>query len=278
MATKTFQGTWITESGSMIYRVVPKCACSTIGQIMYYSDHGKFFDGDIHDAKDGILKWGQEENRDAIRSAVLKNACVRFTCVRNPFTRVLSSFFDKIAGLQRNGKKYRGKQLQAILDKYKIDVGHPDENFQFDQIEMFRRFLLLAHDTMIAKTPIKADIHWASISGHMARFVRNGGSYDYIFPAEAFNAGMQIVLDRSKTPYPIDLDAVPRFNESSGHGPVRAHPVPDFFDDVSMHRVWKIYKNDFRLFGYSFENPGIQAPVSEIDVEQVNKKLSKGEG
>ena len=41
----------MTESESVVYRVVPKCACSTIGQIMYYSDHGAFFDGDIHDAK-----------------------------------------------------------------------------------------------------------------------------------------------------------------------------------------------------------------------------------
>ena len=45
-----FPGTWMTESESVVYRVVPKCACSTIGQIMYYSDHGTFFDGDIHDA------------------------------------------------------------------------------------------------------------------------------------------------------------------------------------------------------------------------------------
>ena len=40
-----FPGTWMTESESVVYRVVPKCACSTIGQIMYYSDHGAFFDG-----------------------------------------------------------------------------------------------------------------------------------------------------------------------------------------------------------------------------------------
>ena len=47
-----FPGVWMTESESVAYRVVPKCACSTIGQIMYYSDHGTFFDGDIHDAKE----------------------------------------------------------------------------------------------------------------------------------------------------------------------------------------------------------------------------------
>ena len=38
-----FPGTWMTESESVVYRVVPKCACSTIGQIMFYSDHGEFY-------------------------------------------------------------------------------------------------------------------------------------------------------------------------------------------------------------------------------------------
>ncbi|MCX7671971.1 MAG: sulfotransferase family protein, partial [Anaerolineae bacterium] len=52
-----FPGTWMTESESMIYRVVPKCACSTIGQIMYFSDNGRFFDGDIHDSTSGLHKW-----------------------------------------------------------------------------------------------------------------------------------------------------------------------------------------------------------------------------
>jgi hypothetical protein len=56
-AAMGFPGTWMTTSESVVYRVVPKCACSTIGQIMYYSDNGAFFDGDIHDAKDGMHKW-----------------------------------------------------------------------------------------------------------------------------------------------------------------------------------------------------------------------------
>ena len=58
-----FPGTWMTESESVVYRVVPKCACSTIGQIMYYSDHGVFFDGDIHDATGGMHKWAIEASQ-----------------------------------------------------------------------------------------------------------------------------------------------------------------------------------------------------------------------
>jgi hypothetical protein len=102
-----FPGTWMTESESVVYRVVPKCACSTIGQIMFYSDHGRFFDGDIHDSKDGLHKWGQEDSKALITQNVQAHKSYSFTCVRNPYTRILSSFFDKICGIQRNGRRYR---------------------------------------------------------------------------------------------------------------------------------------------------------------------------
>ena len=65
-----FPGTWMTESQSMVYRVVPKCACSTIGQIMFYSDHGKFFDGDIHDATAGMHKWAIDGSQSLIEQNV----------------------------------------------------------------------------------------------------------------------------------------------------------------------------------------------------------------
>ena len=61
----------MTESESVVYRVVPKCACSTIGQIMYFSDHGDFYDGDIHDAEGGIHKWALEASQEKL----LKMSC-----------------------------------------------------------------------------------------------------------------------------------------------------------------------------------------------------------
>ncbi len=89
----------MTTSESMVYRVVPKCVCSTIGQIMYYSDHGEFFDGDIHDAKERIHKWALDGSQQAIIDNVTSRKSYAFTCVRNPYTRILSSFFDKICGI-----------------------------------------------------------------------------------------------------------------------------------------------------------------------------------
>ncbi|MBW7921551.1 MAG: sulfotransferase family protein [Rubellimicrobium sp.] len=274
-----FPGTWMTESGSMIYRVVPKCACSTIGQIMFWSDHGRFFDGDIHDSTEGLHKWVQEDSQPAITAAVAARKAPVFTCVRNPYTRILSSFFDKIAGIQRNGRRYRGNLVPMLVKRYGVDVGSPEDGFEFDQIRSFRRFLLFARDTIRFRKPMDPDIHWSAMSGHVGTFITNGGRYDHIFWTEDFNRGMGEVLALvGETPHPVDLATIPRFNESEGHGPKRAHPVEDYFDDLSRHLMWEIYKKDFQLFRYDFDNPGNKMPTGGIDLEEVHRKLGKQGG
>ena len=270
-----FPGVWMTESESMIYRVVPKCACSTIGQIMYYSDHGRFFDGDIHDATEGLHKWSQDHSQGPIERAVQSHDALTFTCVRNPYARILSSFFDKIAGIQRNGRRYRGNLVPQLVQRYGIDVGSPENGFQFDQIASFRRFLLFARDTIRFRKPMEPDIHWSAMSGHISTFIVNGGRYDRIFFTETFNEGMTRVLAESDTRVALDLAEVPRFNESEGHGPKRAHKVSDYFDDLSRHLIWEIYKDDFQLFRYDFDNPDNKMPLSEVDLDEVHAKLGR---
>ena len=73
----------------------------------------------------------------------------------------------------------------------------------------------------------------------------------------------------------LNLKKIPRFNESEGHGPKRAHPIEDYFDDLSMHLVYEIYKRDFNLFKYDFENPGNKMPMGEIDLAEVHAKLGE---
>ena len=268
-----FPGTWMTESGSVVYRVVPKCACSSIGQILHYSDHGRYFDGDIHDAEDGIGKWSIEASQGAIVRAARDPATYTFTCVRNPYTRILSSFFDKIAGIQRNGGRYRGNLQANLKARYGVEVGSPEDGFDFDQITSFRRFLLFARDTIRFRR-IEEDIHWTPVKDHVETLIHNGGHYDKIVWTERFNDGMRDVLAAIDSPVAVDIDAVPRFNESEGHGPKRLHPVEDYFDDLSRHLVWEIYRDDFTLFGYDFDDPSNKMPVAEIDYDRVHRVLA----
>ena len=268
-----FPGTWMTESGSAVYRVVPKCACSTIGQIMFYADHGQFFDGDIHDATEGLHKWALPASEPVIERAVKGHETYTFTCVRNPYRRILSSFFDKICGIQRNGRRYRGNLVPLIIQKYGIEVGGEDGKDDFDQIRSFRRFLLFARDTIRFRKPMEPDIHWSAASSHVSTLISGGGRYDRIVFTERFDEGMAEVVSAMHPRHAIDLAQVPRFNESADHGPKRAHPVSAYFDDLSRHLMWEIYKKDFQLFRYDFDDPDNAMPKGEIDLDEVHKKL-----
>lgn len=270
-----FPGTWMTESQSVIYRVVPKCACSTIGQILYFSDHGRFFDGDIHDATQGLHKWNQGHSKPIISAAVRAGQTYTYTCVRNPYTRILSSFFDKICGIQRNGKRYRGNMVPLLMHQYGVTVGGDTDINDFDQIGSFRRFLLFARDTIRFYKPMAPDIHWSSVSGHVSTLISGGGRYNHIFWTEDFNTGMQHVLDNITTPHTVDLPNVPRFNESEGHGPKRAYPVADYFDDLSIHLMQEIYRQDFELFRYDPDDPSNKMPLGEIDLDKVHAELRR---
>ena len=40
-----------------------------------------------------------------------------------------------------------------------------------------------------------------------------------------------------------------------------------------MHLMWEIYKRDFQLFKYDFENPANKMPLAEVDLDEVHAKL-----
>lgn len=272
-----YPGTWVNTSETLIYRVVPKCACSTIGQILYHGDHGQFFEGDIHDAKEGLWKWNGNADRDHAREVISRTVrngkALTFTCVRNPYSRILSCFLDKICGIQRSGNRYRGDMVPMICKHYDMEIGEtPDDDF--DQVKAFRKFLLFVRDTVKFRHPMHPDIHWAPMAGHAATLVNNGGRYDLIFPTEGFNQGMNTVLDRVDLAHRADLDSLPRFNESEGHGPKRAHPVEDYFDDLAIYIMQDIYAKDFEVFRYD-PSPGRGAPVEVMDPKEVTAKLKR---
>jgi hypothetical protein len=81
------------------------------------------------------------------------------------------------------------------------------------------------------------------------------------------------VLAHIPNKHKVDLKKIPKFNESEGHGPKRLHPVEDYFDDLSKHLMWEIYKRDFQLFRYDFDNPGNKMPKGEVDLDEVHAKL-----
>ena len=67
--------------------------------------------------------------------------------------------FDKSCGIQRNGGRYRGNLVPALVQKYGVEVGGEDGKEDFDQIKSFRRFLHFARYTIKFRKPMEPDLH-----------------------------------------------------------------------------------------------------------------------
>ena len=119
------------------------------------------------------------------------------------------------------------------------------------------------------------DIHWSPISDHLSTLVANGGRFDSIFWIEHFEDGMRQVLDKVETAHSVDLAALPRFNQSEIHGPKRAHPVADYFDDLSMHLMYGMYWRDFYQFKYNYFDPSNSIAMVEMDLDGIHAELAK---
>ncbi|WP_299361183.1 hypothetical protein [uncultured Paracoccus sp.] len=61
----------------------------------------------------------------------------------------------------------------------------------------------------------------------------------------------------------------------NGIEPRRAHKVSAYFDDLSRHLMWEIYKKDFQLFRYDFDDPDNGTPKGPVDLEEVQRKLGR---
>ena len=116
-----FPGTWMTESESVVYRVVPKCACSTIGQIMYYSDHGEFFDGDIHDATGGYRAFRASTLRQLdLHQVASQGYCFQIDLAWRAVQRGLTvrevpiTFVERTAGASKMSRKIVAEALWRV--------------------------------------------------------------------------------------------------------------------------------------------------------------------
>lgn len=244
--------------GTLVYREVPKAACSTLSQVLYHADNGAFFAGDIHDASDAV-QWP-----DPAFGAVLENpARMVFSAVRNPYSRLLACFFDKVCKPQRDGKHYRGNLRDVLTQHYGADL-----DARADPRPAFRRFVLFLRDTLRQRDRFWYDRHWTPQAQHLRSFAVNGVAYDHLFTVEDFTAGVAPVIAR--IPQDRRPTLLPRFNVSRRP----ELPLESYFDDLTLHLVHEMYRWDFDLFGYAAFTPATLAPQRPLDLDALNRRLA----
>ena len=141
-----------------------------------------------------------------------------FTVVRNPFTRVLSAWLDKIRG--------ETLQRQQFCHAYGLPV---DADISF--LDFLRA---LDPDATVM------DKHWRSQAQNV---YAHSLDIDSVYHLENFDANAATLAER------LELDS--GFTTRKPHATGASRKVREFYCDESVELVQTLYAEDFRLFGYS---------------------------
>jgi hypothetical protein len=201
--------------------------------------------------------------------------------VRNPYTRILSSFFDKICGIQRNGKRYRGNLVPLLIQKYGIEVGgdrrqggvRPDQELPPLPAVRARHDPLAPPDG--PRHPLVGDVG-PCLDLHRERRALRPHLLDRAVQRRDAGRARQY-----RDAHPVDLAERAALQRKRRPRPEARPPGRGYFDDLSMHLVYEIYKRDFELFRYDFDARGriraTRCPSGEIDLDEVHAKLGDSE-
>lgn len=206
-----------------LYFEVPKVACSTVKRTLQFLEvTGKDFEvpDDVHNKCESPLCSPLDIVRPLSREFL--GGRFKFCFVRNPFTRILSCYIDKILNSQWE------------KDSRKVALGFPG-----DAEITFLEFLQAIELTK----PFEMDIHW------MPQFHLLGGGkidFDFIGRQESFNSDFTQVLRR------IGHLNCPILT-SDGHGVGASSRMSEFYCPESEEIVRRVYRDDFKHFGYGFD-------------------------
>jgi hypothetical protein len=206
-----------------MYVTVPKAACTTILTTLQWleadGDESRLPD-DPHDKRNSPL-LGPLDDMRLFKKAMKTRCFLKFSFVRNPYTRILSCYLDKIAG--------HPDLKRAYLPKLGLP---PDGEFSF------REFLELVG----RQQPREMNVHWAPQSFLLSS---DKVGYDFLGRVERLETDLARVLDMR------DLPAPPVSRRARSHATGAHKRLSDFYGPEEIALVREIYAEDFTRFGYS---------------------------
>jgi hypothetical protein len=216
----------------ILYINVPKSACTSIKCLIYYLDNGVWPEDPltIHHRRDLVPGNPARADMARIETEFL------FTFVRHPLKRAYSAFNEKI--------NYIGP-YSLLLARQRIEIKYGARFSDNPSIEDHRRnfLLFLQFVANMMDSGRKKNLHFAP-QAHIISYMRHYRVVDFIGRVENMAEDIAFVL--KKAGYGGAL-SVPHFNE----GPPPPYSYDEMLTDeiVALGRL--IYRDDFKLFGYS---------------------------
>jgi Sulfotransferase family len=242
----------IDDVRKLAYVETPKVACTSIKKFMMDQYHGAVFplsnNSQVHDRNISPLKQLFSMPAQDAENVIFGAQYRRFSFVRNPFSRLLSGYLDKLV----NNDYERRRHLPLMG----FELGsHPT------LLEFLGR-LKLQNDT-------ERDVHFATQSSLLEV---DTVTYDYIGRFEGFRQNFQDFQSDfyGVGPATDSYETFGKHHASDANSKVLAH-----YGDAEVALVREIYAKDFALFGYSEDIAKVNEPVPPVQLETLQAEACK---
>ncbi len=220
----------ISLKHAYLFYETPKSGCSTIKrrlQRIELSDTPFKPSNSVHSRLESPMIAPSQLPRAQINEILADHRFPKFCFVRNPFTRVLSAYLDKIV---------RNEPQKALFFKAQ---GKPDT--PLTQTVSFSEFL-----EALALTPAaKMDPHWMPQGFHLFYDLLD---YNFVGKFENFENDFSTV---ARMLFPREIRENIPADVMAGHKTDAANKLEHYFNGKCIDLVKKIYQDDFSSFGYS---------------------------
>lgn len=211
-----------------LYYETPKCACSTIKrrlQILELADTPIRPTGNVHNRMESPLIAPAQLPREQLNGILKEHRFPKFCFVRNPYTRVLSAYLDKIV---RDEPQKAGVLKALGRNEADTEISFPE-------------FL----GSLLNTPPQRMDPHWMPQAFHLSLDLLD---YNFIGRFECFEKDFQTAL---RMILPRETRENLRAVTMDAHKTEASSQLETYFDGSCVDLVRQIFQNDFEALGYS---------------------------
>jgi Sulfotransferase family len=209
-----------------VYVETPKAGCSTLKSLLIRAELDQdfqFMDDEHVHRRDRSPLLNPRQVGDF--AEFMQQSLFKFCFVRDPYSRLLSNYLDKIA----NPAARRDRMFQQIARQLGIDA-------ETGQVT-FSQFV-----EAVAQQPVEVmDPHWRT---QYYQTFQQSFRYDFTGRFETFAADLRLVCDR------IGVDFDRWYRREAVHATNASARIDEFYTEELRELVYSKYRIDFEHFGY----------------------------
>jgi hypothetical protein len=244
---KNFESFIGANNYPIAYLNMPKSACTTIKNILYYLSHEKWHDSPLAIHKNiqskSVIPRGEtlKLNREQV---IINGGCwLNFTFVRNPGLRAYSAFIEKIWEAGQYSFPGIRNYLIERGDLVEKNSTIPEPILKNELNICFKNFLRFVDKNIKGETPFPSNPHWCVQSKRIQNY-QGAQAISFVGKIERFATDMRYVLNFAGCGQSELADM--RFNE----GPRPPFRLDEILDNEICNLLNEIYEEDYTTFGY----------------------------